>query len=161
MIQYLGCYTHLELLPRPKRSIDSNGRKKTSYQTYNILLEYGELDLEEVFINRQPPVLSEEIDAFWRELFEIVAVVDGIHNLKSEGRDYLGWHSDIKPANILLMESGQYKLADPGFATFKLKHSKQVDDKKELPGNTITYGTEAIFRLLAVWINAIRCPGDI
>jgi serine/threonine protein kinase len=151
MVRYLGAFTHLELVPRPRPNPDCKKRKGTLYQTYNILLEYGEFDLDEVFIHRQPPVLADEIDAFWRALFEIANVVDGIHNLTSEGHDYYGWHSDIKPANILRIKGGQYKLADPGFATFKLKRSsRQADDMKELPGNTITYGSRTTINLNSI-----------
>jgi hypothetical protein len=50
--------------------------------TYNILLEYGEFDLDEFFAERLPPVLQTELEEFWRDLFEVADVVNGIHNLE-------------------------------------------------------------------------------
>ena len=49
--------------------------------TYNILLEYGEFDLDEFFAGILPPVLQTELEAFWIELFEVADAVEGIHNL--------------------------------------------------------------------------------
>ncbi len=51
--------------------------------TYNILLEYGEMDLDEYFGRMVPPALPSDIEAFWRPLFAIADAIDGIHNLKT------------------------------------------------------------------------------
>lgn len=54
------------------------------------------------------------------------------------------WHSDIKPANILSV-CGRYKLADPGYASFR-----KVDEftggglpMTVLSGGTETYGMQS------------------
>jgi hypothetical protein len=49
--------------------------------TYNILLEYGEFDLDEYFAEFLPPVLQTELEKFWSALFEVADAVEGIHNL--------------------------------------------------------------------------------
>ena len=51
--------------------------------TYNILLEYGEMDLGIYFGQMPPPALPSDIEAFWRPLFAIADAVKGIHNLKT------------------------------------------------------------------------------
>jgi hypothetical protein len=48
-------------------------------RTFNILLEYGELDLDEFFASYQPPVLPTEIAEFWRNLSVIADVIRRIH----------------------------------------------------------------------------------
>ena len=81
----------------------------------------------------------------------------------------LRWHTDIKPDNILYVESrlkrgedgttyqdGQknlglnestFKLADPGFAKFVKKSQKEPTDvpKQRLSGGTETYGECFLF----------------
>jgi hypothetical protein len=52
--------------------------------TYNILLEFGECDLEEYFAQRLPPVFEQEIGAFWKGLFAVADALDCIHNLKDD-----------------------------------------------------------------------------
>jgi hypothetical protein len=66
---------------------DHAARQRTTVGTeetdkYNILLEYGELDLDELFAAQLPPVLQREIQEFWIALFDVAKAVDGIHNLK-------------------------------------------------------------------------------
>ena len=95
MVRYLGNYVHKEmrqpLNPQENRARDEAGTKTT----YNILLEYGEADLDEHFQSRLPPVLPKEINKFWQALFEVADAVDGIHNLKieeeGETREYHGY----------------------------------------------------------------------
>ncbi|KAJ9660233.1 hypothetical protein H2201_006979 [Coniosporium apollinis] len=144
MIRYLGHFTHLESrrTVRPTGTTYPQGEGQTTpVKTYNILLEYGELDLEETFAQRQPPVFPDEIESFWKALFEVADAVDKIHNLKVDDDEYHGWHADIKPANILNV-LGRYKLADPGFARFqKKKHPSSATSPRIYPeGGTITYG---------------------
>lgn len=57
--------------------VDQNGSK-----TYNILLEFGEMDLGDHFKRTLPPVLPLEIAAFWRSLFAVANAVEGVHDLK-------------------------------------------------------------------------------
>lgn len=49
--------------------------------TANILLEYGDLDLNEYFYERLPPVFPDEILSFWRELFDVGHAIKGVHNV--------------------------------------------------------------------------------
>ena len=51
-------------------------------KTYNILLEFGAMDLGVYFRDRLPPVLPLEIEAFWRSLFAVANAVEGVHDLK-------------------------------------------------------------------------------
>jgi serine/threonine protein kinase len=53
------------------------------------------------------------------------------------------WHADIKPDNILIVK-GKFKLADPGFARFEKKSSR---DSTIIPGGTTTYGID----LFHIW----------
>jgi hypothetical protein len=93
MIKYLGDFTHKEALPSL-----ATGKAKvvpelepTLKTTYNILLEYAEYDLEEVFAHRLPPVFPPEIDGFWASLFEVANAVRAMHDLKAQdGRQYHG-----------------------------------------------------------------------
>ena len=85
MVKYLGDYGHQE--PRqcqPLPSVDGHTSEETLVNTYNILLEYGEYDLDEYFAQRLPPVFRTEIATFWKSLFEVADAVDGIHNLENE-----------------------------------------------------------------------------
>lgn len=63
---------------------ESGLQKNTVETTHNIILEYGESDLEEYFADTVPPYLQPEVDAFWRSLFVVADAVRSIHNLKIE-----------------------------------------------------------------------------
>ena len=73
------------------QSPSSNCNKET---TYNILLEYGAMDLGVYFEQKLPPVLPSEIEAFWRSLSAIAYATKGVHNLKvsnaGETKEYFG-----------------------------------------------------------------------
>lgn len=81
MIKYLGDFSV------------QNGDQERSY---NILLEYGQLDLDEYFFDCDilPPVLPEEIHGFWQDLFGIAAALGQLHNFtirrEEESHDYHG-----------------------------------------------------------------------
>ena len=83
MVRYLADYVHNEGTQKPTvaTSTKKNQKHGTNF-TYNILLEYGDCDLDECFMIEEPPVLETEIRAFWNDLFEIADAVDRIHNLK-------------------------------------------------------------------------------
>lgn len=49
-----------------------------------------------------------------------------------------GWHADIKPANILLIED-KFRLADPGFAQFVADGVVQ-EATAVMRGGTVAYG---------------------
>jgi hypothetical protein len=74
MVQYLGEFTH--------EGYNVSSTSDVSSKTHNILLEYGDLDLEEYFFERLPPVVPTEILGFWKNLFEVCDALKGIHNLK-------------------------------------------------------------------------------
>lgn len=132
MIQCLGCYA---ILPGATDAYPS------LYREMNILLEYGRFDLMGIFEHRNPPVNSPEIEEFWRSLVEVVDALKGIHDFKTQKDRYHGWHNDIKPENIIVVNE-RYKLADPGFAKFK--KTLEQEDGESLPriiahGGTATY----------------------
>ncbi|EXJ80449.1 serine/threonine protein kinase [Capronia coronata CBS 617.96] len=132
MVQHLGDYTFEEIPDMP----DS--------RTYNILLEFGELDLDEFFADQHsyPPVRTPEIIAFWRALSNVAEAIKRLHNLVRQSGDgftdeYHGWHADIKLDNILRVH-GEFKLADFGFAKFKRRRNELPTEYIE--GGTQTYG---------------------
>ncbi|OAP62701.1 hypothetical protein AYL99_01928 [Fonsecaea erecta] len=112
--------------------------------THNILLEFGELDLDEFFAHEysSPPVRSLEIISFWKSLFKIAEALRRIHNLKirrdGETQEFHGWHADVKPDNILRVH-GEFKLVDFGFTKFK-KKGNQATPREYMVGGTQTYG---------------------
>jgi hypothetical protein len=79
MVQYLGEYT-----------CDEEPGDRAS-RTHNILLEYGELDLDEFFADtlHYPPILTTEIIGFWTALFKIADALQKIHNLTYTNADGL------------------------------------------------------------------------
>lgn len=111
--------------------------------TSNILLEFGDLDLDEYLAARYPPVLNAEIINFWENIFSVATTLDKLHNFKYTRMDestttFDGWHGDVKPSNILFVR-GQFKLADFGFAKFEPNRQGR-DPMTELYGVTHTYG---------------------
>ncbi|KFZ05322.1 hypothetical protein V501_08467 [Pseudogymnoascus sp. VKM F-4519 (FW-2642)] len=146
MIQYLGDYEHVEIRQSSSpQIITPGGTLETGTikaNTSNIILEYGDHDLDEYFMEFVPPVFQSEIKSFWECLFDVADAVKHIHHLKvnTEGRtqEFNGWHADIKPDNILIVQ-GKFKLADPGFATFVKKKNTETEPKKVVAGGTETY----------------------
>lgn len=148
MVQYLGDY----LVEEP----DGPASK-----THNILLEYGEHDLDEFFANTSPPVRALEIVRFYRSMFEVAKALSRLHNLEYKHEDgftddFNGcvgasilecifnslmihrWHADVKPDNILRVH-GEFKLADFGFAKFQQKNKGAP--MAYIEGGTGTFGT--------------------
>lgn len=84
MVQYLGHYEHEEIqLPsHAPETVVTAKEEEVTRTTYNILLEYGDMDLDEFFAERLPPVLQTEVEAFWKDLFEVADAVERIHNLE-------------------------------------------------------------------------------
>ncbi|KAL9033280.1 MAG: hypothetical protein Q9214_007590, partial [Letrouitia sp. 1 TL-2023] len=139
MVKYLASFKNEE----------ANASSSPDHQiTCNILLEFADMDLSVYFRNRLPPALAKEAEEFWKALFEIATAVKDIHNFKDnrgEGTEYHGWHSDIKPDNILNVDDTgtgicKFKLADPGFARFEPKAKHTDIPKLKLWGGTKTYG---------------------
>ncbi|KAL9633797.1 MAG: hypothetical protein Q9204_003254 [Flavoplaca sp. TL-2023a] len=144
MVRFLADYTHAEKssVHTPELLLNSETQQEhATRNTYNLLLEFGECDLDEFFAQRNPPVLQDETDQFWKALFEVADALDGLHNLKIDThgvvRELLGWHADIKPDNILSVQ-GRFKLSDPGFAVFVEKRA--MDLEEQVMGGTETYG---------------------
>lgn len=140
IVRYLGSYSH------------DDGETGTLGKTYNLLLEFGERDLEEYCadLTNVPPVRSCEIIRFWESLFKVAAAIEKIHNLSiMQGRkvmNYHGWHADIKPDNILRVH-GDFKLADFGFSRFSEKVGRDSSPKQYIEGGTDTYGAPEFARM--------------
>jgi hypothetical protein len=87
ILDYFADYVHKER----RRSLNEQARDAGDGEiivlTTNILLEYGELDLDEYFAEYSPPVLQTEIEDFWKRLFEIAHAVDAIHNVQVQTRN--------------------------------------------------------------------------
>ena len=63
------------------------------FSSYNLLLEYGEKDLDVYFAQTRPPLLKQEIGSFWKELRDVVNALEAIHNPLDthDGRKYKGF----------------------------------------------------------------------
>ena len=85
IVQYLASYSHEEM--KPPSSLAGSSQhgevEQIAMVTHNILLEYGELDLEEFFARRLPPIHQFEVEEFWKALFEVADALEGVHNLKT------------------------------------------------------------------------------
>ena len=156
IIRYLGDYSQRDF--RERKNL------------FHILLEFGELDLDEFFFEegRLPPVLPNEVRGFWADVFDVSKAVKDIHNFQRRrgdvSQEYYGWHADIKPDNILRVK-GKFKLADPGFATFEKKEAfVRLDERHHttmIRGGTKTYGApechpgrlirEPVSRSIDIW----------
>lgn len=79
IIRYLGAFTH-----QSEPSTTTEGTVITSNATYNIILEFGEADLQDLFTSTSPPYLQEEIEAFWNGLRDVAVAVKSIHLLKRD-----------------------------------------------------------------------------
>ncbi|KAF2490635.1 hypothetical protein BU16DRAFT_622209 [Lophium mytilinum] len=134
VVQYLGDF-----------SCDGGPAYDPTPRTYNMLLEYGDQDLDGYFADQEsyPPVRTTEILVFWKSLFKVADAISTIQTLPSRYEDgsvelYHGCHADAKPGNIWRVH-GEFKLADFGFAKFKRK------------GKTVpSYG--CVLSIAATWI---------
>ncbi|KAF2726702.1 hypothetical protein EJ04DRAFT_173330 [Polyplosphaeria fusca] len=143
MIRYLASYGH-----RETRKVEKNNGESTdkTVTTKHILLEYGRFDLMKIFMYRLSPVISDEIETFWTSLIQIADALKGIHKIKTKNGDFAGWHNDIKPGNIIVVD-GEYKLADPGFAKFQksLETDRDAAPKILQDGMTQSYAAPECF----------------
>jgi len=55
--------------------------------THNIILEYGQQDLDEYLADTYPPVLNAEIIAFWEDLFKVADTLKQLHQFPYKGGD--------------------------------------------------------------------------
>lgn len=54
---------------------------------HNIILEYGESDLDEYLAETCPPVLATEIINFWQEIFKLALTIRDMHTVKYTSTD--------------------------------------------------------------------------
>lgn len=76
MVKYLGEYRSIHYKEGGEEEV-----------IHNIILEYGQRDLDEYLADNYPPVLSNEIIAFWQDLFKVADTLKGLHQLEFEGED--------------------------------------------------------------------------
>jgi len=69
---------------------DSNG---TVHMTKNILLEYGDLDLDEYLVGKLPLTIRIEIIDFWERLFRVATTLKKFQNLEVQRHRYAGFVS--------------------------------------------------------------------
>ncbi|EXJ58240.1 serine/threonine protein kinase [Cladophialophora yegresii CBS 114405] len=140
MIKYLLDYSQVG--GRPSANDSAN-------QTFHLVLELGELDLDQYFHFYLPPVLVEEQLHFWSHVFLVADTIRDIHAFYHAGNlgpeKYYGWHNDVKPQNILYVQ-GVFKLADPGFARFE-KQDIESRDATDYMGGTSTFGAPECYIL--------------
>ncbi|KAG8534333.1 uncharacterized protein KY384_001177 [Bacidia gigantensis] len=124
--------------------------------TYNIILEYANKGtLEEVMEHNNAPRSGGDVIRFWEQIFQLFKGLGQIHGVEKEGQGHhqmLGWHQDIKPANILvkrphdtLTHSYEFFVADMGLSHFKPSTGRQKDASDKDGGGTYTYGAPELF----------------
>ncbi|KAK1528151.1 hypothetical protein CPAR01_12709 [Colletotrichum paranaense] len=128
MISYIGWYQSLET--------DNEGAQR---EYHYIILELGDSDLYTAIRTLEPPVSPKEILGFWTAMSGISEALASIYKLKLGGVNYYTWHADIKPENILRVDS-RYKLADPGEAYIQLSNGENRRQSARVTGGTRTYG---------------------
>jgi hypothetical protein len=93
MIRYLGEFEYEFHYPSPGGSTSRSPTEPVE-SSYNIVLEYGNYDLAEYFVDFHPPVTFHEILRFWTDLIEIPRELRDLHNLKRKKggkvREYWG-----------------------------------------------------------------------
>lgn len=73
VVTYLGEY-----------NLDESDQEPASH---NIMLEYGERDLDEYLADTYAPVLNNEIIDFWKGVFDIAETLQQMHKLEIVGDD--------------------------------------------------------------------------
>ncbi|KDN66944.1 hypothetical protein CSUB01_09145 [Colletotrichum sublineola] len=128
MIQYIGWFKSYE-------PDDQGGL----VLYWNIVLELADFDFYTAIRTESPPISAKEILGFWKAMAEISGALASIHTVDIGNREYLTWHGDIKPENILRV-NGRFKLADPGEGRMRLKSIGTTGDQKtRATGGTRTY----------------------
>lgn len=84
IVKWLGCFTKAEPNRGPPKQSDVMSLERQQNATCNILLEFGEVDLNGYFHKRLIPVIPEEVEEFWRNLFRIAYAVAEIHDFKDQ-----------------------------------------------------------------------------
>ncbi|KAF2230824.1 kinase-like protein [Viridothelium virens] len=144
IVNYFGSYSHDEPRETPEGIVNDT--------TYNILLEYGQMDLDEYCADlaNVPPVRAMEVIRFWESFCTIADAIRRVHNFRiRQGKQenfYNGWHADIKPDNILVV-NGEFRLADFGFAKFSETVKNTTLPTEYIEGGTDTYGAPEFARM--------------
>ena len=84
IVKWLGCFTKAEPFHGPLKRSQVVDFEPQQNATCNILLEFGEVDLNGYFNLRLIPVIQEEVEEFWRNLFRIAYTVEEIHDFKDQ-----------------------------------------------------------------------------
>ena len=84
IIRYLSNYEHpMKISKADDPAIRKGQEAETKTKvTYNILLEFGERDLDRYLEDCLPPVLEGEVGDFWKDMFDVADAVKGIHDVK-------------------------------------------------------------------------------
>ncbi|KAF7533183.1 hypothetical protein G7054_g7300 [Neopestalotiopsis clavispora] len=106
--------------------------------TWNLVLEKGELSLEQIMQSKPPPVLPADISIFWASLLRIAHVLSQLECINVDGVTYNVWHADVKPSNIIRV-GNTYKLADPGEAEIRHFQGGKEDAKCVVLGDNVWY----------------------
>lgn len=141
--------------PQPPANIVGFYKAFRQNDSYHIVLQYANVGtLEDYFEKCERPTLGRDILDLWTSLFRLNEAVDWIHTSRSpQGGDnteqhaLLGWHQDIKPANILVIGDiknnpyeVEFMLADLGLSHFANAIEKGSGFRGEdIPG-VRTYG---------------------
>ncbi|KAK3645604.1 hypothetical protein LTR56_009044 [Elasticomyces elasticus] len=121
--------------------------------TFNIILEYADGGNLEQYLQgkEQPRSLSDAID-FWSSLFQLLKGLARIHKHYYDSGDaengisQHGWHQDLKPANILVVQSEHshyrwsFKVADLGLSHFQSMVDAHLEPTDRNRYGTRTYG---------------------
>ena len=86
MVQCICSYSLLA----PQVALTANGTGNAFSQTqntHNILLEFGELDLDEFFAESDPPAHPLEITGFWERFFKLAQALNKLHYLERRNED--------------------------------------------------------------------------
>lgn len=110
MVRYLADYEHRNdsfcRVDEPNVSASAAASLARGAVTHNILLEWGEFDLEDLFTEREPPVLEAELRWFWEQLFEVATAVRGIHHFERErGQVREEYYGYVTPQNSARLNS--------------------------------------------------------
>jgi hypothetical protein len=120
--------------------------------TTNILLEWGETDLEDFFAERQPPVLGSEVRIFWKELFGVAEALQRVHNFSNKyGQEFDGYVLCNKIHFLHTEElGGMPTSSQTTYFEYNRASSSVTQDSQNLCGGspTILYGFQVVHQLM-------------
>ncbi|KAL9039625.1 MAG: hypothetical protein Q9214_004801 [Letrouitia sp. 1 TL-2023] len=127
--------------------------------TFNIILEYADRGNLEDFMKATPePLTGEDMIEFWDRLSNITHGLALIHSFPGDTSSnfsvLLGWHQNIKPANILVFSGSgtssydvYFKIAELSLCHFKTREAQQPKDSGLNAFGTRAYGAPETFKL--------------